>query len=136
MLPTVTALVAPPVPPSTLGERGRDVWGSVWAEGAAWLTPADESLVRRVAELGDEIAAAREALLTEGVILRKPLISPKGDVVGEEPIANPAARMLRDATSQLAVLAGALGLSPASRARLGLTAARARRLAGGSGGRS
>lgn len=133
MLPSTAALRpmgAPPVPPG-LAERGRETWDLIWADGAAWLAPADAPLAARFCELVEEIAVARRSLAEDGLVLSEPLVSPRGDVVGSRPVANPAARALRDSTAQLAALAGALGLSPAARARLGLTVAQARRLADG-----
>ena len=109
----------PPPPPAGLGDAGRAAWVLAWDE-ASWLTEADAVLVGRLAELVDEVSLFREALLERGALLDEPLVSPRGDVVGTKAVSNPAAADLHRATTAAAGLLDRLGMSPASRARLGL----------------
>jgi phage terminase small subunit len=50
------------------------------------------------------------------------IVSPKGDVVGERIVPNPAEQQLRRIDKALDAVTAALGLSPTSRARLGVAA--------------
>lgn len=135
-LPSVGALRAPEKPPAAprgLGSSGRAAWRLAWVEAGLWLTDADRPLVERLARLVDELAAFRAALEAHGPVVEEPVVTPRGDVVGRKLVANPAVKQLHDGGVELAGVAAALGLSPASRARLGLKApARRRRATAGS----
>lgn len=130
VLPSVSMLAAgeePPRAPRGLQATGRAVWRLVWTEAGAWLAEADRPLIVRLAQLVDEIAAYRAALLEHGPVVSEPVVSPRGEVVGSKLAPNPAAKMLHDADVELNALTHALGLSPRARAQLGLTAVRTRR---------
>lgn len=129
-LPSISALAGsqePPRAPRGLKAPGRSAWRLAWSEGS-WLTDADRQMVERLARLVDELAAFRAALDEHGPVVKEPVVTPRGEVVGEKLVANPAVKQLHDGGVELAGVTAALGLSPASRARLGLkTAARPRR---------
>ena len=132
VLPSVAALSAPseqPKPPRGLRAPGKAAWALVWTEAAGWLADADRPIVERLARLVDELAIYHAALVKHGAVIEELLVSPRGDVVGSKRVANPAVKMLHDAGVELNNLAAAIGLSPASRARLGLKAPKGRRVA-------
>ena len=132
-LPSVAALSGPqepPKPPRGLRAPGKAVWRLVWLEAAGWLADADRPIVERLARLVDELAIYRAALVKHGAVIEEMVVSPRGDVVGSKRVANPAVKMLHDAGVELNTLASAIGLSPASRARLGLKAPKGRRSTG------
>lgn len=125
-LPSIGALSGPQEPPRAprgLKGPGRSAWRLAWEEAGAWLTDADRQMVERLARLVDELAAFRAALDEHGPVVKEPVVTPRGEVVGEKLVANPCVKMLHDGGVELAGIAAALGLSPASRARLGLKAA-------------
>ena len=133
VLPSVAALSGPsepPTPPRGLRAPGKAVWRLVWLEAGVWLADADRPIVERLARLVDELALYHAALVKHGAVIEELLVSPRGEVVGTKRVANPAVKMLHDAGVELNNLASAIGLSPASRARLGLKAPRGRRAAG------
>jgi hypothetical protein len=80
----------------------------------------DVLAVERFARLADERQRV-EAELDRGVLLAEPLISPRGDVVGHRLVENPSYGLLRAIDKELDALSDRLGLTPAARARLGLT---------------
>lgn len=133
VLPSIGALSGPveaPKPPRGLRAPGKAAWELVWGDsGASWLADIDRPLVERFVQVVDEMARYRAALAKHGAVVEEPIVSPTGLVVGTRLAANPAGKLLKDAGNELQGLAAALGLSPQSRARLGLTAARARRTA-------
>jgi len=130
-LPTLVPARSPSLPtlPDDLNEAGRDVWRRVW-EGVPWLD-ADQhgQVVDELARLTDELAAYRSAITAHGPLVAEPIVTPKGEVVGERLVPNPAEAMARRAGAALERLWGVLGLTPAARVRLGLSHLEARRLA-------
>jgi len=117
-----------PKAPAGLRRAGKAVWVDSWQ--APWLDPVlDLAGVAELARLEDEIAALRSTLRRDGFTLRVPIVSPRGDVVGEKVEPHPAEAMLRRATTSVVNLRKTLGLTPESRARLGLTHLTAQQLA-------
>ena len=109
-----------PKAPAGLRAAGKAVWLEAWE--APWLDPTvDFASVAELARLEDEIAALRATLRRDGHTVRVPVVTPRGDVVGERVEANPAEQMARRAGKAIADLRKSLGLTPESRARLGLT---------------
>ena len=132
VLPSVAALSGPselPKAPRGLRAPGRAAWALVWVEAAGWLADVDRPIVERLARLVDELAIYHAALVKHGAVIEEMVVSPRGDVVGSKRVANPAVKMLHDAGVELNNLTSAIGLSPASRARLGLKAPKGRRAA-------
>jgi hypothetical protein len=84
---------------------------------------ADSLTVDRLAHLEDEAAAIRAIVTEDGPMLRKPLVSPKGEVLGETTYAHPGLLQLRKIGAEAADLCDALGLTPVARKALGLTVA-------------
>ena len=84
------------------------------------VEPADGAMVEQLARLQDEAARLREALTADGMVLRKPIQSARGEVVGETTHIDPAVAMLRRIGRESAEVASELGLSPAGRRRLGM----------------
>jgi len=134
LVPTDAALLLvaqpdpPPPPPTSLGELGRAAWLDVW-EGlpvGVLDAKADYLTVARLCEAADDREAARAAVVELGPLLDEPIVTPKGDVVGTRKVANPAAEMVRKLDKVIDDASDRLGLSPAARARLGLTISRAR----------
>lgn len=105
--------------PADVGERGAAVWSAAW-RSAPWLTEQDAATLEALVRLEDEAATYRAALVEHGAILTEVMISPKGDVVGERFVANPAEAMLRRVERSVREFRAALGLTPVARARLGL----------------
>lgn len=116
-----------PVPkaPRGLAAAGRRAWRLVMME-MPLAAPMDSLTVERFARLVDERATVAVEM-DRGVLLTEPIVSPKGEVVGERQIANPAASMLRAIDRELDQLVDRLALVPAARARLGLTVSLAER---------
>ena len=118
---------APPAPQG-LGTVGEAAWVAVMTHAPMLLPNLDATTVRRFCDLIDERAALRTEL-ERGVILEKPVVSPRGDVVGTELYANPVVAMLRAVDKELDALCDRLALVPAARARLGLELTTAERQA-------
>lgn len=104
--------------PADLGAPGRATWTAL--AGLEWAQTSDGVALRRLCELEDERATLRAALDKHGPMLEKPLVSPKGEVVGTEHYANPLIRELRRLDGQIVELLKGFGLTPMARARLGL----------------
>ena len=118
----------PPDPPENLGELGRRVWLDVWEGLPSSVLEArvDFLTVHRLCEAAEDRSAARAAVADLGPLLTEPIVTPKGDVVGTRQVANPAVEMVRKLDRVIDNASDRLGLSPAARARLGLTIARGR----------
>jgi phage terminase small subunit len=110
-----------PVPPADLGVAGCAVWSRAWA--TLPLRPGDATAVEQLARLEDQAAALRVVLARDGGLLEKPLISPKGGLLGTETVPHPAHATLRKIGQEAISLLTALGATPQARARLGLAVA-------------
>lgn len=125
---TLPAANGTPKVPSGLTSYAEERWGLIWESAALWLNPAlDGPTVERVCRLYDEIALLENDISTRGHILQEPIITPRGPAIdpqtGEvmtKSVANPAARLRRDAEKQLQSWLIELGFTPSARARLGL----------------
>jgi len=107
-----------PEAPADLEAAGQAVWGSVWRLPRIDLS--DAPTVERLCRLEDEAARLRAAVARDGEVQREPIVSPRGDVVGERLVAHPAVGALRRLGKESRELGAELGLSPTSRRRLGL----------------
>jgi P27 family predicted phage terminase small subunit len=114
------ATAGPPAAPEHLGPVGRAVWTAVWAALPILSPQLDGHTVCRYAEASDDASAARAEIETHGVVLTEIIADPRGGVLGHKSVSNPALAALRHSDKVLTELADRLGLSPASRARLGL----------------
>jgi phage terminase small subunit len=70
--------------------------------------------------LESEAADLRAVLQEAGPVLKRPIQSARGEIVGTEHYAHPAIAALRKIGAEAAQLCDALGLTPLGRHRLGL----------------
>jgi P27 family predicted phage terminase small subunit len=110
-----------PDAPAQLGELGKRTWAQIWLEPQ--ILQGDRLTVERLALLEDESAGLRASVAADGAILRRPLQSARGQVLGEELYEHPALPALRKLGVEQANLCRELGLTPQARARLGLVVA-------------
>jgi P27 family predicted phage terminase small subunit len=103
-----------------LGEAGRRCWEA--CQSADWVDARlDQAAVLHLCRLEDEAAGLCVVLERDGLTQGRPIIAPKGEVVGEEFVSHPALAELRKLDRSLGELRARLGLDPESRARLHLT---------------
>jgi P27 family predicted phage terminase small subunit len=105
------------------------------APSRAWLrhltesydfTPTEWRLLTLAAEAFDRAQTARRTLHREGLTLTVPVLSKKGEKVGERITAHPAAAIARDATALYSRLVAQIGLDDEGEARAAGRAAAAR----------
>jgi hypothetical protein len=104
-----------PNPPIPLAPAGQAAWAHAWS--VPWTALSDQPAILNLAQLEDERALLRKSVDDHGILLSKPIVSPKGEIVGDETYVNPALRELRRTDVQILALRDRLGLSPLSRAR-------------------
>lgn len=89
------------------------------ADSRAWLrhlaeaydfSPTEWSLAVLAAETRDRASTARRTLNREGLTVTTPILSKRGEVVGQRIAAHPAVGIARDMTSLYSRLVGQLGL--------------------------
>ena len=116
-----------PVPraPKGLRQAGKAEWAATWQ--APWITDTDRGSVIELCHLADELADIRRLLAEAGRVQTVPIQNARGQIVGEEVKANPLERQLRVAEKLYLDLRIQLGLTPMSKARLGLLAVSANR---------
>lgn len=120
------ALADIPPAPRGLSPKARQLWVDIWEGARSWATQGlDNALVESTCRVYDEIAQLRRVLAQRGPLLEEVIVSPKGDVVGTKLVANPAAKMLRDAEKQWTAYLVLLAIPPTERARLGLVQVKA-----------
>jgi terminase small subunit-like protein len=107
-----------PAPPDALGVAGREAWLEAWA--VKWTGPPDRAAIMALARAEDQAVCLIGAVDEAGVVQKRPIVSPRGDVVGSEYVAHPLLAELRRLDKQLESLRARLGLDPTSRARLGV----------------
>jgi P27 family predicted phage terminase small subunit len=107
-----------PAVPRTLGTAGQAAWTIAWAQ--PWISAADRRQVEHLCRLEDQAEVLCEQLDKLGPMLKRPIVSPRGDVVGVEAYENPSLKGLRALDKQLLLLRASLGLDPQSRARMRL----------------
>jgi hypothetical protein len=86
----------------------------------AWAHSSDRATIDHLCRLEDAAQELCAVLDCDGPVLKKPLISPRGEVVGEECYEHPGLKGLRALDKPLLELRAALWLDPQSRARLKL----------------
>src|SRR5262249_16634219 len=99
-----------------LKAAGKAVWQTAWSMD--WITPADAAQVAHLAVLEDRAATLCDYLARDGTTLTKPLVSPRGEVVGDERYEHPALRALRGLDKPLHDLPKSPGFAPKSGPRL------------------
>jgi P27 family predicted phage terminase small subunit len=110
-----------PDPLEHLGSTGRAIWADLWPSLPVLSPRIDRHSVTRYCEAADDSAAARLEISAHGVVLHEVLGDAKGGSLGTRAALNPAILALKNSERTMTELADRLGLSPASRARLGLT---------------
>ena len=80
------------------------------------------STVERLCRLEDQAIELREAVATDGAVLRRPIQNSKGEVIGSDVTAHPALFALRRIDTAARELAAEVGLSPGSRDKMGMKA--------------
>jgi HK97 family phage prohead protease len=110
----------PPPVPAGLGPVGAAVWTDVW-EALPILSPKlDHSAVLSFCLASEDAVRARAAIDEHGLLISEAVGDARGGALGQRLVLNPAEAALRRADKVLLELGDRLGLSPASRARLGL----------------
>jgi phage terminase small subunit len=94
-----------PVPERPLQEAGTAAWQNTWRTAGAWLASSDSDAVLTYAETVDDYVQMRDSAHRQGF---------------EEASTWRLRKQVLDCRSQMRQLAGNLGLSPASRAQLGV----------------
>ena len=129
----ITGLSTVPEAPETLGTKGSKQWPVIWEAALVWLNPGlDGPVVERVCNLYDEIAILERDIKKYGLVFLEPIMTVRGPAIDPETgnvmtrrVANPAAKLLRDAEKQLQGWLSDLGFTPSARARLGLVRVKA-----------
>jgi P27 family predicted phage terminase small subunit len=120
---------APPVPDGIDGpniERWREIWSS-----APWLSVTlDSEAVREYLECIVERDEMRGSITELGMVQEEPIVSTRGQVVGHRQVHHPLLAHLRRLEARIDQARERLGLSPGSRARLGLVEIELRERAG------
>jgi len=118
-VPTAPVAVAP----DDLCERGRAVFEC--AHALAWISESDWPAIEHLARLEDQWTTLAAAF-KRGPLLKEPIVTPRGEVVGTRLVPNPAEAMLRRLDVQIMALRDRLGMVPLAKARLGIQVATVR----------
>jgi len=118
--------VALPEPPVHLYKAGKELWNTVNRFAASWVNAdVDRTILIVACEVADDRERLKRVLKKDGHFQRIPIMTARGDIVGEEIKIHPARRELRQADATFLRLLSVLGLTPADRSRLKLTEAQA-----------
>lgn len=114
--PRKLAAVAPDKPADLSPEAAAE-WDRVVPELAAigTLAAIDRAALVIYVTAWSDLAAATKLLEAEGDILREPIQSSRGEVVGERRKLHPAVRLKREAFDRVRSMLAAFGLTPAAR---------------------
>jgi P27 family predicted phage terminase small subunit len=123
----VTARQAPEAP-GHLGPKGQQAWHAVMSWLPLMVEDLDALSVERLAELADQRAALADRLAADGPLLSEPIVTPRGDVVGQRLVPHPALAALRAIDRASDEISDRLGLTPAARKRLDITLTSADRM--------
>jgi P27 family predicted phage terminase small subunit len=123
LLPAVDGV---PDPPAGLRTGGKRAWADIWTAAGAWVSQGlDGALVEQACRTYDEIGQLRLEIKKHGLLVEETHASASGKVLGIKLVANPAAKMLRDAEKSWKEYLVLLAIPPTERARLGLTQVKA-----------
>lgn len=112
--------------PSHLYKAGKELWQVINQFAATWVNADIDRTVLVVAcEVADDRERLKRVLKRDGHFQKIPIMTARGDIVGEEIKIHPARRELRQADALYLKLLSVLGLTPADRSRLKLTEAQA-----------
>jgi P27 family predicted phage terminase small subunit len=112
-----------PVPPADFGEVALAVWREAWA--CPWMHESDRSAVQHLCTLESERHEMSRVVAEQGLTHSRPVVSPRGEQLGTELLANPLLRAISGVDKRIGEVRSSLGLTPVSRSRLGLVVAEA-----------
>lgn len=113
-------------PPKHLQTSGKRVWCQVNRFASTWVNQDLDTEVLTVAcEIADDRERLKRILKKDGHFQRIPIMTARGDIVGEEIKIHPARKELRAQDAAYLRLLSVLGLTPTDRSRLKLTEAQA-----------
>jgi P27 family predicted phage terminase small subunit len=117
--------------PETLNDREREVWEVLVPEVAAlgWVDQIDRATLTLLVQAIAVVELSREAIAAHGFMIEEERHGRDGIVIGSTFKVNPAVRAQIAATATAHRIAGAFGMTPSDRARLGLTVIKGRSLA-------
>lgn len=106
-----------PEKPADLSPEAAAEWDRVVPELAAVgaLVAVDRAALVTYCTAWGEWASATRILETEGRIIREPIQSSRGELVGERQKLHPAVRLQREAFDRVRAMLSAFGLTPAAR---------------------
>lgn len=87
-----------------------------------WAQLSDAATIRHLCRLEDRAALMTESIGADGMTLAEPIVSPRGDVVGQRSYAHPLVVQLGKVEALIVNLRGKLALDPNARVRLGIAA--------------
>ncbi len=114
-----------PEPPAYFGVLGNEIWAAIHRSMPVLQPVLDRHVVIRYCEAAEDAVRARIEIQQRGLVIDEPIPDPRGGVAGYRAVINPAEAALRRADKVMTELGDRLGLSPAARARLGLTISQA-----------
>jgi P27 family predicted phage terminase small subunit len=103
--------------------EGLGVWGrAAWAQlvGLPQIRPGDRIALLRLCELEDDVVHWRGLIGEQGTVVKRPVQSSRGELLGWDFVEHPLIRQLRKAEAVALGLLVELGLTPRARERLGL----------------
>ena len=128
-LPTPLAAVEKvdyPKPPAYLLRSGRELWIKAHRFASTWINEnLDVEVLKMACEVADDRARLKRVLKKDGYYQHIPIMTSRGDVVGEEIKSHPATKELYAQNGAYLRLLSVLGLTPTDRSRLKLTEAQA-----------
>ena len=104
--------VETPEPPDTLGEFGQELWAEVWSFGAGIYHHSDYQVIERYCSMQEQRRQLLQIIEVDGLM--------STGSTGQS-VLHPAFKAVHDINGRLLNIEGALGLTPESRARLGLS---------------
>ncbi len=112
------ALAVVPDAPGDFTKAEVALWDELWR--LPQMREGDRLSVERLCRLESEAAALRKAVSDDGAVLRRPIQSAKGEVLGEQVVSHPALTPLRKIGTEIGLLCSQLGLTPVGRQHLGI----------------
>lgn len=119
VVPTVALDI--PEPPKHLLSAGKRVWIQVQTFASSWVQELDTELLKMACEVADDRERLKRVLKQDGHFQKIPIMTSRGDIVGEEIKVHPARKELRAQDAAYIKMLALLGLTPSDRARLKLT---------------
>lgn len=108
-----------PTAPDHLGAAGIAIWTAAWE--TPWTCDSDAAAIEALAVLEDELVRFQVQVDTDGLTHERILQSARGDILGASLEAHPLLVEIRRGRTLANNLRRELGMTPTSRARLGVT---------------